>query len=509
MPADNKRIAKNTVLLYFRMMFMMFVSLFTSRVILKVLGVSDYGIYQTVGGVVGLMTFINGALATGSSRFLTFELGAGNFDKLKKTFSTVVTVHVILGLLIVLIGETVGLWFVYHKLVIPEGRMEAAIFCYHLSILTCLVDITQVPYNASIVSHEKMGIYAYMSIIDVLLKLIIVYLLYISPVDKLESYAVLLGTVSIGMSLFYRWYCVRNFRECKYHFIIDRKILKEVLGYSGWNLFSNTAIALSQQGTTVLINMFFTPGVVAARAIANQVNGVANQFIGNFRMASNPQIVKLYAAENYDGSKMLLLNSTKFSFYLMLLLAMPIFMVARPLLHLWLGQVPPYSVIFLQLAVATSLFQVFDTSFYTALYAKGRIRENALFSPVVSFLAFPIIYLLFKSGSPPETCAWVMMVGYAVLGLLVKPILIIKIVNYTWKDIWSVYEPCLKVVLLSIPLPVVIYIKRNIWLPNSIIQFLILVSVSVLCVIISTWYCGMDKQLRKKTIEMVKKTIKK
>lgn len=252
--STNKTIAKNTLFLYFRMMFTMAVALFTSRVVLQKLGVEDYGIYQTVGGVVSLLSFINGALSTGSSRFLTFELGAGNFDKLKRTFSTTLTVHIGLALFIVLVAETVGLWFVYNKLVIPADRLDAAVYAYHLSILASFFSITQVPYGAIIISHEKMNIYAYMSIIDVSAKLSIVYFLSIGTWDKLIIYSTLYCVIQIGMAIFYRIYCIRQFPESRYKFIIDKDILKHILGYTGWNLFANTAISLITQGTIVLIN---------------------------------------------------------------------------------------------------------------------------------------------------------------------------------------------------------------------------------------------------------------
>jgi len=506
--SNNKTIAKNTLFLYFRMMITMVISLFTSRVILQALGVNDYGIYHVVGGLVGLLSFVNNALATGSSRFLTYELGTGDFKKLEKTFSTVLSVHILLCIGIVLVAETVGLWFVYNKLVIAPERMDAAVYAYHLSVLAAVFTITQVPYRASIISHEKMSIYAYTSIVEVVLKLVIVYMIYVSPYDKLETYATLFFIVHVSMTIYYRLYCIKNFKETHYKPVIDKPIIKEVLGYSGWNLFANTAIALNNQGATVLINMFFSPGVVAARAIANQVNMSAYHFITNFRTASNPQIVKRYAAGDYDASKELLLNSTKFSYYLMLILALPICLVAEPLLHLWLGIVPEYAVAFLQLTVITSLFQVFDSSFYTALYAKGRIRENALISPTILFLTFPIVYVFFRLDYSPLVLAWILLIAYATLGLVVKPLLIIKIVGYTWKDVLSVFVPCLKITVLAVPIPLMTYFFVNSTISGSkLLAFFIIVLVSVISVSIVIWTCGINQQLRKKIISLVAKRL--
>ena len=349
---NNKTIAKNTMFLYFRMMFTMVISLYTSRVILQKLGVDDYGIYHAVGGIVGFLSFLNGAISTGTSRFLTFELGKNNFDKLKRTFSTLLTTHFIIAGVVVLMAETIGLWFVYHKMVIPPERMTAALFTFHVSIVTAVINLTQVPYNASIIAHEKMGIYAYLSIYEVVAKLVVCYLIGIGDVDKLIVYTTLYFLVHVSLLLFYRVYCVKHFPETKYKFGLDKEILKPVLFFSGWSLFAQSSIALSNQGILVLLNIFFSPAVVAARSISLQVNSVAHQFVQNFRTAVNPQIIKKYAIEDYQGSKDLLLQSTKFSFYLTLLLALPIYFVADPLLHLWLGDnVSEYTTIFLQIVL--------------------------------------------------------------------------------------------------------------------------------------------------------------
>lgn len=507
--SSNKTIVKNTLYLYFRMMFTMLVSLFTSRVILQVLGVEDYGIYQIVGGVVGMLQFLNGALSTGSSRFLTYEMGTGNFDKLKRTFSSVLTAHLILSVLIVLAAETVGLWFVYNELIIPPERMDAAVFAFQLSILAAIFQITQVPYNACIISHEKMGIYAYVSIVEVVLKLAVVYALYIEGWDKLKLYSLLYCFVNIGIVIFYRIYCNRMFDETHYKPLWDKDIMQEVLSYSGWNLFANTAIALNNQGAIILLNMFFSPGVVAARAIANQVNLAANQFIGNFRTAANPQIVKRYASGDKEGSKTLLLTSTKLSYYLMLLLALPIFFVSDGLLELWLVEVPEYSVPFLQIMVLTSLFSVFDVSFYTALYAKGQIRENAMISPTLGFLLFPVVYIMFRMGMSPLCMAFGTLVLNIVLGLVVKPLLVIKIVDYSVSDIMSVFKPCFYVSVISSIIPLVLYIKRDIIMPSTIVQLVVLSIVCFVSVSITIWMIGLDRKTKNKLYCIITERIRK
>ena len=500
--SSNKTIAKNTIFLYFRMMLTMIISLYTSRVILQVLGVDDYGIYQAVGGIVGFLSFLNNALSTGSSRFITFGLGENNLQKLKNIFSTTLAAHVCLAILIAIIAETLGMWFLHNKLVIAPERIEAAEFVFHLSILTAFFSLTQVPYNACIIAHEKMGVYAYVSIIEASLKLLIVYLLTIGDLDKLKLYAFLLCVIHAGIVLYYNIYCMRHFDEAKFRLFFDRKLFKEIAAFSGWSLFANASIALNSQGILVLLNMFFSPAVVAARAISLQVNAAANQFVSNFQTAANPQIVKRYAAKDYEGSKQLLLQTTKFSFYLMLLLSLPICLGAKQLLTIWLGIVPEYTVIFLQLVIIQSLFCVFDTSFYRALYAKGRLRENALISPTIGLIRFPIIYLLFKLGFSPVALSWASLITYALLGLVIKPILVIKIVDYTWKDIFSVFIPCLKVVVCALPIPFLLYSYLG---DDTLVAFIMVVLVSVLSVAISTWFVGMDKTMKNRIIEIIKR----
>ena len=385
---QNKTIAKNTALLYVRMGISMLVGLYTSRVILQVLGVTDYGIYSSVGGLVGFVTFINGALSNGTSRFLVFGLGEGDKNKLKDTFSTCFWVHCLLALALALIIEPVGLWFLHHKLIIPEDRLASAFWVFHLGVLSMVVNMTQVPYSASIVAHEKMDVYAFVSLAEVFLKLGIVFLLKWILFDKLVTYAILLFFVTTSIALYYRVYCKRKFTECRVGRLFKKEIFVPIAQYSGWQLFANGAIALSNQGILVLLNMFFNPAVVAARSLSLQIDGFAHQFMTNFRTAANPQIIKRYAAGEYDSSKRLLLESTKFSYYLMLLIALPIFLLSREVLQLWLGQVPEYADIFVKLVMIQELFQVINTGFYTAINAKGQncIQLGGVFT---DFCRFP------------------------------------------------------------------------------------------------------------------------
>jgi len=501
---NNKTIAKNTSLLYFRMLLNMVIALFTSRVILASLGVLDFGIFQIVGGVVSLLAFLNSALSTGSERFLTYELGTGNREKLKRTFSTVLTAHIILALFIVLILETIGLWYLYNKVNIEPERMGAAVFSYHICVLASIFTITQIPYNASIISHERMSAFAYISICEALLKLLIAYLLYISPWDKLKVYSILYCGVQISIALFYRIYCLKFFEETHYSPVTDKSILKEVLSYSGLNLLDNLSVALNNQGATLILVAFFNPAVVAARAVANQANMATHQLMNNFRKAFTPQVVKLYAAGDQIRSRELLLSSTKYSYYMMLCLCFPIVMSAHKILELWLDTVPEYADLFLQVAVITSLFQSFNSSFYTALQTLGRIKENAIINLILTLQFLPITYLLFKQGYSPIAVSIVQMAIYAIISIIVKPLLISKIAAYPMKDIIMVFIPCIKVTILALILPLSYrYLIENNLQLSELSAFIYMTVLSFLSTACAIWLVGLDSDTKAKLMHFV------
>ena len=444
-------------------------------------------------------------MGVGSSRFITYGLGKGDPVALKNIFATTFTIHVILAILIVAVAETAGLWFFHNKMVISPDRLYAAEWVFHLSILTAFFSLTQVPFNACIIAHEKLTVFAYVSMAESLCNLLIVYVLLIGQTDKLILYAVLHFILQISVLCFYRIYGTRHFPEVRIRLRIDKDISREIMGFSGWSLFASSSIALNSNGILILLNMFFPSAVVAARSISVQVNMAATQFMTNFQTAALPQIVKSYAAKDYNGSRHLLLETAKFSYFLMLLLSIPIYFSAEELLTLWLGEVPPYTVVFLQLISIQSLFQVFDTTFYYALYAKGQLRENALISPTTGFISFPIVYLLFKAGFPPVTLSWASIIMYAMLGVVIKPILIIRLVNYKWHDVLSVFIPCLKVTLASLPLPLLTdYSLKNGQLPLWQ-RFTVIVAGCMISVVVSCWYLGLSPEMRIKLVAVARK----
>jgi O-antigen/teichoic acid export membrane protein len=499
----NKTIAKNTIFLYFRMMFTLIIALYTSRVILQVLGVDDFGLYAVVGGVVGMLAFLTNALSTGSSRFLTFELGKNNPEHLHRTFNTTLSIHILLTCAIILLAETVGLWFVYNKLGISPERLDAAVFAYHFSIFTCVIAIFQVPYNASVISHEKMNVFAYISIFECLAKLGVVYVLVIGEFDKLKFYAILLCVVQLLVALFYYCFCTRHYPETRYKPMIDRGVFQKVSVFSGWSLLATGSVALSIQGIAIITNIFFGPAIVAARVISLQINSLLTNFANNFRTAVNPQIVKNYAEGNLSGSEYLVITSTKYTYYLMLLIALPLSLQVDFILHLWLVNVPEYTVIFSQLMIIQCLLSVFNAGLYMSLYAKGQLRENALISPTIGSFCFLIVYLLFKSGYSPVCLSWAFLINEAVLGLIIKPYLAVKITGYRKKYLLKMFLSCFKVTIASLPLPLTIFYV----LDEGISKFLIISCVSIICVFLSVWLLGINKNMRIKIIMVIKNRI--
>ena len=491
--SNNRTIAKNTVFLYSRLVIIILVTLYTSRVTLKVLGIDDYGIYQSVAGVVSFLAFLNTALATGTSRFITFEMGKKE-PKAAELFSTLRTAHLILAAAVFLIGEIIGLWFIYNRLVIPPDRFAAAVFAFHFSMAATFVQITQVPYNATIIAHEKMNIYAYISLLEAVLKLLLVFALKVILFDKLQVYSVLMCVTTVLIMMTYRIYCRKAFPETRARFGFDGKLFKDVAAFSSWSLFSSTASALANQGVTVVTNMFFAPATVSLRSLALTVNNALNVFISNFRTAVNPQIVKKYAAGDHQGSKKLALASTQYTYYLMMLIVLPLFLLLDPVLKIWLDEVPEGLVPFVQLALIQGLFQAIDTSLYAAIYAKGRIKENALISPLLDFIQLPVIYVLFLLGFPPVTLAWVAAACYAVLAFIVKPVLVHVIAGYEYGAVMKMLGRCMAVTVVSAVLPVVSSIMLD---ENTVSGFIVILLVSLFSSAAVIWTLGIDKNMRK------------
>lgn len=409
--SNNKRIAKNTLLLYVRMLLTMGISLYTSRVVLATLGETDFGIYNVVGGFVSMFTIISGAMTTATQRFLSFEIGKGEKGDVRTLFSTAVVIHLILAFIILILAETIGLWFVNTQMNFPPDRYTAVNWVFQFSVLTFMINVISVPYNAVIVAYERMKAFAYVSIIDVTLKLLVVYLLVISTADKLIVYAILLALIAITIRVIYGIYCNRNFPLCKCDFKWNKTHSTKILSFVSWNLIGSIAGVAKEQGINVLLNIYFGAAINAARGIAYQVLTALTGFVSNFQLAMNPQIVKMYASDEKENMFRLVFRGSKYSFIMLLFLSLPIIFEASFILNIWLTEVPDYTVIFLRLVLLTALVDSLSGTLITSMHASGKVRDYQIVVGGLSLLTLPLAWLTLKSGLPPY---FAMIVGLCI-----------------------------------------------------------------------------------------------
>ena len=409
--SSSKTIAKNTLFLYFRMFLVMGVSLYMSRIVLEQLGVSDYGVYSLVGGIVALFGFLNSSMSSATQRYLAFDLGKKDEKKLQKTFSITLTIHMMIAALILFFAETVGLWYVNYKVVLPPERLFAANVVYQFSVLTALIGIIQVPYDSLIIAYEKMNVYAYISIIEVSLKLGLVFLLIVYGGDKLIAYAVMMFLVSLIIRLAYQIYCRRNYKASKYKFEYDKIYFKELISYSGWNLFGGIASVSRGQGINIVLNLFFGTMVNAAYGLTLQVQSAVNQFVVNFQKAVNPQIIKTYSEGNLDRMHNLIILSSKFSFLLMFLLVAPILFNTHFILNIWLKNPPEYTIVFVQLSLISVLIDCVSYPFQTGIQATGKIKLYLIVVGTIIILTLPLTSLWLYFGGNPQVSFYSIIIG--------------------------------------------------------------------------------------------------
>lgn len=503
---NKKRIVKNTLMLYIRMILVMAVSLFTQRVVLDKLGTIDYGIYGSVAGVVAMLGFLNGTLSTGTSRFLTFEIGRGDFERLKSTFSTAFYSHLILAIIVAVLLLTGGIWFVENMLIIPADRMYAAVWVLVISVFTTFVSITQVPYTAVIIARENMNIYAYVGLFEAFAKLAIAYLISVTHWDRLVFYAALLAVVQVAIALTYRFFCTKQYHESHLSRRFDRSIFKEMLGFSSWSLIANVSHILGTQGLTVVMNMFFSPVVIAAQTIGNQISNAISQFRNNFSTAITPQIIKLYSQEQYAESRKLNLETSVYIFDLMLLLCLPIIVLMEPILSLWLVDVPEYAVIFSQYTLICQLTGVYNTTLYVPMTASGRLKENSYASVFVTIFGVIGLYFMFKAGWDVMWVQYMAIFQSVVYAFGVKPIILCKYVpDYTWKEILLSTWQMIKVAIPPVAISIILSLYFQ---PESIGLMLIDGLVIMLSVCLSS-YAFMDRTMRAKLMTMVKNKFQK
>lgn len=496
---SNKRIAKNTFFLYVRMIVSIVVNLYTVRLLWQVLGVDDYGIYNLVGGIVLMFAFLNNAMIASSQRFISFELGRGDSERLRKTFSISVSVHILLAVLVFVLAETIGLWFLNYKLNIPVGRMSAANWVYQCSVMAFLLNIVSVPYNACIVAHEHMKVYGYFGILDVMLKLGIVLLVARLPGDSLIEYALLILAVSATMRLIYGVYCSRHFEECKFSKFKDRALMREMFSFAGWSFLGNMGFSVRDQGINILLNVFFNVAVNAAKGIANQVGGVINGFASNFTMAVNPQITKRYATGEVESMMNLVYNGCKLSLILMSIVVIPLIVSAPVVLRLWLGEVAPYTVGFLQLVLLLSLIECVVSPITTSIQATGMIKKFQIVISMIIIANIPISWVCLKVGGNPYT-VMIVSIGLSIIALVARLMILHELVRFSYRKFFGmVYMRTLPYLLFSslISSYTFKFFASNIW---GIVLFGVLSVVSSLVLIYAMALTTGERSFIKKRI---------
>lgn len=493
--SDNRRIAKNTLALYVRMGVTMLVSLFTSRVVLQTLGVEDFGIYNVVGGVVVLFSFLNAAMSSATQRFLNFELGRKDFAQVGRVFSMSMSVHFAIAGAVLLLAETLGLWFLNTQLNIPAERMAAANWVYQFSVASTLLGIMLVPYNATIIAYERMTFYAWASIATTFLRLGIVYLLVIGTADKLVLYAALVFAVGVLMQIVHVVYCRRAFpRTAVYRPFRDKKLFRELVSFSGWSLFGGVANMANSQGINMVMNIFCGVGVNAAMGIANQVNAAVYQFVGNFQTAFNPQIVKLYSSGEREAFIRLIFRASKFSYFLMLLLALPLMLNADFVLSVWLGNVPEYAADFARWTLVFLLADALAGPLWMSVQATGKIRNYQMIVSAFIFTNLPLCVLLLWCGFSP---VWVLAcrAGINVLTTLWRVFYLRgKVGLPSWKYLREVVGKVLCVSAAATCVPALIWL--GVPAESAWTRLFASCAVSVVCVAGSVWFLGFSKHER-------------
>lgn len=488
------------------MFVVMGVTIYTSRIILQALGASDYGIYNVIGGVVSLMVFLNTALNASTSRFLTYELGIGDEVQLKKTFSAALNLHILLAIIVAVICETVGVWFLYNKMEIPVNRMTAAFWIMQFSIVSMAINYTQVPYNASLISHENMSVYAYLGLYEAFSKLLIAYLVKCSPIDKLVFYGILLMFNTIAIQLFYRYYTKRKYKECRFRLVKDTDLYKKLLSYSGWDLFGGLAGVSQNQGINVLLNVFFGPKINAARGLSFQIQSAVKLFISNFLTAVRPQVVKSFADNNYSRMYGLTFKAIKFSLLLIMALIIPLLFETDFILDLWLGDNYPLETsLFTKIVLISALFDVIEVGQNMAFHAIGKIKTGNIVCGTIMILSLPISYMFFKIGYC-HYVAFIIVIITNVINIVLTLYLMHGYIAFSYKKLAiQVYIPVVKVFFIALLPPILITQS----LPQGIGRFCVLIFTTELTFLLAMWMFGITKTEKEQLMTIAKNKIRK
>ena len=508
--STNNRIVKNTLFLYLRMFLVMTISLYTSRLILKQLGVEDFGIYNVVAGLVGLFSFFNGSLSSAASRFITYELAGKNKGSLKQVFCMIFTIHLILSVIVLFFAETIGLWIVNSKMIIPFDKIVSANFIYQFAIFSCIIAIMQIPFNALIIAHERMKIYAYIGIGEVIGKLGIAFMLVYCENYRLIVYGISLFLFALVVFVTYYIYCKLRFDECKFELIYDKMRTRTILGYSAWSLWGAVAYAMKDQGVNLLLNIFFGPVVNAARAISSQISNAINGFVQNFMVAMSPQIIKAYACNDRNRTLLLLFSGAKFSYFLVLFFFIPAIFETKYLLLLWLGCIPEHTVLFTRLILINMLVDSFTYVIGMTVQATGNIKKYQFFVGSILLLNVPLSYLFLKLGSSPNV-TFVIGILLSVLAFIVRVVLLNSLITFSLKCFFQkVLVVSVFVTFLSCVFPLLIFLVKQ----DGIGRFVLITLAGIINVSICIWFIGLTSVeknfvkdiLRKKHIRLCLKS---
>lgn len=503
--SNNKRIAKNTLFLYFRMALIIVVNLFAVRIILKALGVEDYGIYNVVGGVVSLFSFLGGSLASGAQRFLAFEIGRKDFDGLQRVFSMTLVVFVCIALLLVILLETVGVWFLNNKMNIPTERMHAANWVFQFSVFTFLMNILVIPYNAAIIAWEKMKFYAYISIIESVSKLLCVFVLLYIVYDKLIIYSVMLLLISLILLLVYQQFVKRTLIGCSFKWYWNSTLCRSLLVYSGWNMVGTIALVLRNQGVNIVLNLFFNPIVNAAHTIGQQVNGAISQFINNIYMATRPQITKHYAEGDNKAMWHLVFSSAKLAYFLLYFLCLPMLLGIDVILKIWLGEIPEYTSVIVRILLVVLLIETSSNQIISVFQATNRIKSYQITSSVILLLNIPISYVCLKQYSFVYTPYIISIV----LSLIYVAVLLFVAKNHVGLDVKKyLVEVLFKIInvsVVSLILPLLVFTYSH----SSILDLFLIIVTSIFSISVTIWFLGLTVFERTRIIEYITQKIKK
>ncbi|MDR2511807.1 MAG: hypothetical protein LBC89_05050 [Bacteroidales bacterium] len=505
MNPNNKRIAKNTIYLYIRTVFMMLVALVTSRVVLGTLGFVDYGLYNVVAGVISLFSVLSATLGAATSRYLTFELGLNDNNRLRNVFRTAFNIHLGLVFIVILLGESIGLWLVNHVLNIPPERLFACRVIYQFVIISAVFTIMQIPFNALIIAHEKMNVFACIGLSDAALKLGIAYLISATNFDKLIFYGGLMAGAVVVIYCICHFYCKTRLEGYNLGKKMEKTVFKEMMAYSGWNLFGVVQNIASNQGINILINVFFGPVVNTANAIAQQVNTAVSSFYDNFTTSLNPQIVKTYAKNEWAEMKTLIFRGGRFSFFLLMLFLLPVYLETDILLKLWLKNVPESTILFTRLAIAVSLVGCFGSIMYMAVAATSKIKWYQITVGGTLLLTFPITYLCYKLGATPAI-AYIIMIIMTTITVCIRLIFLKKLLGITPKEyLTKVIGISLIVFILSAILPLCVHY----FMDYSILRLIVVTFASVVSSSIFVYLLGITKEEKQSVNNFVKNKLHK